>query len=64
IREMVRQVLETDTETALKFVGLFGIFRQPDDLKRVLKIPSKANYYERIKELLKTPYDSWKLSKR
>lgn len=59
IREMVRQVLETDTETALKFVEFFGIFRQPDDLKRVLKSPAKTHFHERIKELLKNPYYSY-----
>jgi hypothetical protein len=53
IREMVRQSLETDTESALKFLEFFGLFRHPEDLKRVLNNPSKVEYHERIKELLK-----------
>jgi hypothetical protein len=53
IRDMVRQTLKTDTESALKFLGFFGLFRNHEDLNRILNEPCKADYHERIKELLR-----------
>jgi hypothetical protein len=51
---MLRDTLKTDTGTALEFVEKCKIFPAHEDLKEFLKDPSKSEYHEKAKQLLRT----------
>jgi hypothetical protein len=50
---MLKDTLGTDIRTALEFVEKCGIFPAYEDLKGVLKDPSKSEYHEKAKQLLR-----------